>query len=70
MSKTEVKLKQLFDFQRIAKNRSLEQIIKATEARYGIGPQEYSLSDDELEIFAAGDLYKQDTPSMENNKDE
>lgn len=70
MTKPEVKLKQLFDFQRIARSKSLEQIIKATEARYDIGTQDYTLSDDELEIFAAGDLYKQDTPSMEDNKDE
>jgi hypothetical protein len=70
MPKMEVKLKKLFDFQRIARSKNLEQIIKATEARYGIGTQEYALSDDELEIFAAGDLYKQNTPSMEDNKDE
>jgi hypothetical protein len=70
MPKIEAKLKQLFDFQHIASNKSLEQIIKTTEARYDIGTKEYALSDDELEIFAAGDLYKQHTPSMEDNKDE
>lgn len=70
MQKTELKLKQLFDFQRIAKSKSLEQIIKATEARYSIGTEEYALSDDELEIFAAGDIYIQDTPSLEDNEDE
>lgn len=70
MPKTEAKLKQLFDFQHIARNKSLERIIKATEARYDIGMNEYALSDDELEIFAAGDLYKQHTPSREDNKDE
>lgn len=66
----ELKLEKLFDFQHITRNKSLEQIIKATEARYGIGTKEYALSDDELEIFAAGDLYKQHTSSMEDNKDE
>jgi hypothetical protein len=70
MPKTEAKLKQLFDFQHIARNKSLERIIKATEARYDIGTKEYALSDDELEIFAAGDPYKQHSPSMEDNKDE
>jgi len=70
MPKAETKLKQLFDFQRIAKNKSLENIIKATEARYRIGPQEYVLSDDELEIFAAGDIYIQGTHSTEDNEDE
>ena len=65
-----VKLEKLFDFQHIARNKSLEQIIKATEARYGIGTKEHALSDDELEIFAAGDLYQQQPPSMEDNKDE
>ena len=70
MPEAETKVKHLFDFQRIAKNKSLENIIKDTEARYRIGPQEYALSDDALEIFAAGDIYIQDTRSPEDNKDE
>lgn len=70
MPKMEARLERLFDFQYISRNKNLEQIIKATEARYAIGTKEYALSDDELEIFAAGDLYKQHTPSMEDNKDE
>ena len=37
MPKQEAKLKQLFNYQRIVKNKSLKQIIKATEARYCIG---------------------------------
>lgn len=70
MPKIEEILEKLFDFQHIATDKSLEKIIKATEARYDIGTKEYALSDDELEIFAAGDPYKQHTPSMEDNKDE
>jgi len=70
MPEAETKVKHLFDFQRIAKNKSLENIIKDTEARYRIGPQEYALSDDELEIFAAGDIYLQDIRSAEDNEDE
>ena len=41
----EVKLVKLFDCQHIASNKSLEQLIKATEARYGIGTKESALSD-------------------------
>ena len=70
MPKMEAKLEKLFDFQHFTGNKSLEQIIKATEARYVLGAKGYTLSDDELEIFAAGDLYMQHTPSMEDNKDE
>ena len=70
MRNIEEKLKQIFDFQRIAKNNSLENIIKSTESRYGIESGEYELYDDDLEIFAAGDIYLKDTQSVEGKKDE
>lgn len=70
MKDIEVKLKQIFDFQYIAKNKSLEDIIKSTESRYGIESDEYELYDDDLEIFAAGDIYLRNTQSMEGKEDE
>lgn len=70
MKDIEVKLKQIFDFQYISKNKSLEDIIKSTESRYGIESDEYELYDDDLEIFAAGDIYLRNTQSMEGKEDE
>lgn len=70
MKDIEVKLKQIFDFQHIAKNKSLENIIESTESRYDIKSDEYELYDGDLEIFAAGDIYLKDTQSMEGKKDE
>lgn len=43
------KLGNLFDFQKIAGNQDMDSLIKATESRYDI-----ELSDDELELAAAG----------------
>lgn len=70
MKDIELKLKHIFDFQHIAKNKSLENIIKSTESRYGICSDEYEVHDDDLEIFAAGDIYLRNTQSMEGKEDE
>ena len=37
MDEVLLKLIRLFDFQIIAKNKNLENIVKATQPRYGIG---------------------------------
>lgn len=64
-----LKLLKIFDFQIISKNKNLENHIKATEARYGIGEKRQELSDDDLEIFAAGDNSLKDIQAMEDDKD-
>ncbi len=65
----EGRLKQLFDFQKIAKNKHLENIIEDIEAKYNRKSKKNLLSDDDLDIFAAGDVYPEKDCFLEEDKD-